>query len=220
LLDVGSGVVGELLRRCSLAELDAAWVTHVHPDHASDLGLLRNAIAYGSGRDGRPLNVFGPPGWRAWFDAAVPDTDATNRSFHPVDVSDRGSYGAGDIEMEAFAMRHSVPTFGCRLSGDGAVIAFSGDSAPCPLMLELAAHADLFLCEAYLSGPLAETSDIVMTPEQAGEAAHAAAVKRLVLTHLHPDADPKGALQRAASTFSGPIEVARPGAKFQIETAV
>jgi ribonuclease BN (tRNA processing enzyme) len=136
--------------------------------------LIRNAIAYGRARGDGRIDVIGPSGWRAWFDAAVPDRDATERAFHCVEVPDRGSFTLGDITMVAFAVRHPVPTIGCRLSAEGVELAFSADSGPCPALLELCARVDLFLCEAFLSGPSAETSNIVMTPEQAGAAAELA----------------------------------------------
>jgi hypothetical protein len=38
----------------------------------------------------------------------------------------------------------------------------------------------------------------------------------LVLTHPHPDADPAIAATRAATEFSGPIDVAAPGRVFEV----
>jgi ribonuclease BN (tRNA processing enzyme) len=216
LIDAGGGTMAQLLRRHSLSELSALWLTHVHADHASDLGLIRNALAYGSARGGRPLDVFGPPGWRHWFDAAVPDQEATQRAFCCREVSDRGAYDVGGLRITAFAMRHSVPTCGCRVQAEGAIFAFSADSGPCPALVELARDVDLFLCEAYLSGPAAETSEIVMTPEEAGSAAAAAGARSLLLTHLHPQAEAGAAAERARSTFSGPVAVASPGATYPI----
>ena len=77
LLDAGAGTLAELLCHRTVAELDAIWISHLHPDHCSDLGLVRNLLAYGPAPAAGPLVVFGPPGWPAWFDAAVPDAAAT-----------------------------------------------------------------------------------------------------------------------------------------------
>lgn len=44
----------------------------------------------------------------------------------------------------------------------------------------------------------------------------AAGVRRLLLTHLHPDADPELAASRAAGEHSGPVEVAQPGQVYDL----
>jgi ribonuclease BN (tRNA processing enzyme) len=109
----------------------------------------------------------------------------------------------GALRLRPFAVAHAVPTFGCRVESSGGVWAYSADSAPCPGLVELARSADLFFCEAFRSTPGAGELTTVMTPEQAGEVAAAAGARWLVLTHLHPDADPSRALSRARSSYPG-----------------
>ncbi len=212
-IDAGAGTLAELLRHCALAAVDALWVSHLHPDHCADLGVVRNALAYGRARDGRPLPVLGPPGWSRWFDAAVPDTEATRTAFDARDLEEGHTALAGGLRITPFAVRHGVPTFGCRVESRRAVLAYSADSAPCDALVDLARDADLFLCEAFLSLSAREPGgfETVMTPEQAGATATAAGARRLLLTHLHPDADPVAAAARARTTYAGPVDVAAPG---------
>lgn len=216
LVDAGAGALAELQRHGSASEIDAVWISHLHPDHCSDLGVLRNLLAYGPGRAGRSLDVWGPPGWRAWFDAAVPDPEATRAVFSPRELGDGCVSEVGALRLRAFAVAHGVPTFGCRVESSGGVWAYSADSAPCPGLIELARSADLFFCEAFRSTAGAGELTTVMTPEQAGEVAATAGARRLVLTHLHPDADPARALSRARSSYPGPVDVAVSGAVYAL----
>jgi len=210
-LDAGAGTLAELLHHVTLRDVDALWISHLHPDHCSDVGPIRNMLAYGHGRDGRSLPVLGPPGWRRWLDLAVPDSTATLAAFETRELRDRGSLRVGGLRPTPFAVSHGIATFGCRAESDRGVLAYSADSGPCRALTELARGADLFLCEAFLSSPGSGESETVMTPEQAGSIATAAGVRSLLLTHLHPGADPATAAARARTTFAGPVAVAAQG---------
>lgn len=214
-LDAGAGTLAELLCHVSPRDVDALWISHLHPDHCSDLGAVRNLLAYGGARDGRPLPVHGPPGWPQWFDAAVPDSRATAAVFEMHELQDRSTVAIGDLRLTPFAVRHGVVTFACRVESDGAVFAYSADSGPCPSLTELCRGADLFACESFRSLPDAGDSDTVMTPEQAAAIAVDGGARSLLLTHLHPAADPDQALARARGTFGGPVAVARQGMVYQ-----
>jgi ribonuclease BN (tRNA processing enzyme) len=175
------------------------------------LGLVRNLLAYGDAGGGHALPVLGPPGWREWFDVAVPDPVATRAAFEMHDLLDRGSLLIGDLRLTPFAVSHGIPTFGCRAESDHGVLAYSSDSGPCDALAELARNADLFVCESFVSLPGASERETVMTPEQAGSIATAANARSLLLTHLHPDADPATTVARARATFGGPVEAAEQG---------
>jgi ribonuclease BN (tRNA processing enzyme) len=215
-LDAGAGTLAELLRHGTLAEVDALWISHLHPDHCSDLGLVRNMLAYGNARGGEALTVLGPPGWRQWFDSAVPDSEATRAAFEARDLHDGDGFLIGDLHLRPFAVEHGIATFGCRAQADRGVLAYSADSAPCDALVDLAHGADLFLCESFRSSPAPGEFTSVMTPEQAGSIAAAARVRSLLLTHLHPDADPTAAAARARTTYAGPVDVARQGTAYPV----
>jgi ribonuclease BN (tRNA processing enzyme) len=215
-LDAGAGTLAELLRHGTLDEVDALWISHLHPDHCSDLGPARNALAYGHARRGRPLTVLGPPGWRQWFDSAVPDSEATRAAFEARDLQDGDGFVVGDLQVTPLAVRHGITTFGCRAESESGVLAYSADSAPCDALVDLARGADLFLCESFRSSSAADEFSSVMTPEQAGSIAAAAHVRSLLLTHLHPDADPIAAAAGARTTYAGPVDVARQGRVYPV----
>jgi ribonuclease BN (tRNA processing enzyme) len=97
------------------------------------------------------------------------------------------------------------------------VLAYSADSAPCDALNRLAKNADLFLCEAsYLDGD-DNPPDLHLTGGEAGEVATKAGVSRLVLTHLVAAWGSEAQVHAAASTvFSGPVEIARAGARYEV----
>jgi ribonuclease BN (tRNA processing enzyme) len=82
-----------------------------------------------------------------------------------------------------------MEAFGFRVEGDR-VLAYSGDSGPCPALGELAHDADLLLCEATLStGALDGPSRGHLAPDEVYAAAAGTHAKRILLTH-RPDERP------------------------------
>jgi ribonuclease BN (tRNA processing enzyme) len=97
------------------------------------------------------------------------------------------------------------------------VLAYSADSGMCDALGRLAAGADVFLCEAsYLDGE-ANPPDLHLTGREAGEVATKAGVGRLLLTHLISAwGSGDGTYRAAAEAFTGPVELVRPGARYEI----
>jgi ribonuclease BN (tRNA processing enzyme) len=206
-LDAGPGTFAELLRHHTIGDLDAIWITHLHPDHCSDLLTVRTFVASTAAR----LPVFGPPGWADRMDAFLGRPGAMAAAFETVELADRVVHPLGPLHLEAVAMHHHVPAFGLRVTADGVTFAYTGDSGPGPAVESLAAGADLLLAEAFLAVAGLAEDPYVSTPEAAAATAGANQVGHLVLTHLHPDADPVLVRQRAAAVFDGRLDLARPG---------
>ena len=76
-------------------------------------------------------------------------------------------------------------TFGLRVAGGGRTLAYSGDSAPSPALVQLARGADLFLCEATLDEPEPGLRGH-LTEEEALAAHRESGAARLVVVH-RPD---------------------------------
>ncbi|MGW0520465.1 MBL fold metallo-hydrolase [Crossiella sp. NPDC003009] len=219
-LDAGTGTLPELLRHTELRALDAVWITHLHTDHCGDLPAAFHALAYGPPR-GAPLPVFGPPGLTSHLLTQLDeDPQELHRFLAITELTDHSAHAVGGLRLTAVAVQHGMPAFGVRAEAGGEVLGYTGDSRSCPAITELAANADLFLCEAFLSAPTSRPFTSVMTPEDAGRHAGEGRARRLVLTHLHPGADPEAARARAAGAYRGPVEVARQGAVFQTSGGV
>jgi ribonuclease BN (tRNA processing enzyme) len=128
-----------------------------------------------------------------------------------------GSFEIGPFSVTVERVNHPVETYGVRLEHAGRVLTYSADTGMCDALGRLAAGADLFLCEAsYLDGP-GNPPDLHLTAREAGEAATKAGVGRLLLTHLISAwGDGEETYRAAAEAFTGPVELVRPGARYEI----
>jgi ribonuclease BN (tRNA processing enzyme) len=212
-LDAGSGTLARLLARCSLAEIDAVWLTHLHPDHWTDLPLAIHALAIGAADRSEPLPVYGVRGWNHTIGADLHWRDGDDAPpYAPGELSDGMSVEVGGMKIRSAAVEHGIETYALRVDAENSSLVYSGDSAPCQPLVALARDVDLFLCAA---GTMT-TSPIHPNPRQAGEMAAAAGARRLLLTHLRPGSDPEQARTMAREAFAGPIDVASEGAEYDL----
>jgi ribonuclease BN (tRNA processing enzyme) len=128
-----------------------------------------------------------------------------------------GSFAIGPFQVTVDRVNHPVETYGMRVEHGGRALAYSADTAPCEALVRLAHGADTFLCEAsYLDG-MDNPPDLHLTGREAGEHAAKAGVGRLLLTHLVAAwGSESSTVEAACSVFTGPVEVVRPGARYQI----
>jgi ribonuclease BN (tRNA processing enzyme) len=182
LLDCGPGVLGRL-RETGLLDVDAIAITHFHLDHWGDLVPWCWLAAYGRERLSRP-RLLVPPGGSAelerfadlWGNEAMFD-----RAFAVEEYLPETPLEAAGFLLEARRVPHfELPAYGFRVTCEGRTLAYSGDSGPGPHLNDLAAGADLFLCEATL-----ERADKEASPRGhlAADEAVAAATGPVLLTH-------------------------------------
>ena len=99
----------------------------------------------------------------------------------------------------------------CRLDLGGVRVVYRGDTRPTARLVEAAQDADLLVHEA--GGLDAHGAEVHRlghsTAGDAGRAAKAAGVARLVLTHLPSEALVEPMLAEARAAFDGPVELAR-----------
>lgn len=100
-------------------------------------------------------------------------------------------------------------------SRPGRKLVISGDTRPCPALIEASAGADLLVHESTFSDDEQERALETRhsTAREAGKVATEAKAKRLVLTHLSSrhDVDFKPLLEQARQEYAGPCEVAFDG---------
>ncbi|HEY8720010.1 MBL fold metallo-hydrolase [Pengzhenrongella sp.] len=225
-LDMGNGALGPLQRYCDPADVDAYAISHLHADHAADLVVLGVYCRYRPSGPSAPVPVHGPEGTSArlaQLAGADPATDVSGQLEVRTWV-DGVAVDVGPLRLEPVAMRHPVPAFGIRVTGPAegdpgrrVTLAYTGDTDVCPGLDTLAADVDLLLSEAgFLEGRDDAVSGVHLTGRRAGEAATTGKVGRLVLTHLPAWNDPDVALAEARGVYTGPIDLARPGAVFHL----
>ncbi|MER6349686.1 MBL fold metallo-hydrolase [Streptomyces sp. NPDC001595] len=212
-VDAGTGTFAELQRHTDPARLSAIWVSHLHADHNADLLAAFYAFAYGGLTPPAPIPVYAPAGCAGRIAAFLgrPDPASLADVFDFRPLSDGHTARHGALRLTSRAVVHDVEAYGLRAEADGSVLAYSGDSGPCPALVGLARGADLFLCEADIDAHR-EGEQVHLTPEDAGAAAREAGVRRLLITHVGPTLSPESATARAAAAFGGVTGTAREGA--------
>lgn len=213
LFDLGSGAFGPLQRVIDPVLLDAVVISHLHPDHFLDVTGLEVFWAYNERQDLPQLPMYGPACLprriRAVMDRAtdVPD-GVTEVPFDYRGLAEGSRIAIGPIEITARRVLHPVESYGFRIEADGEVLAYSGDSDACDALLELAAGADLFLCEAgYIEGRDDRFSGVHLTGRRAGQAAMRAGVRRVALTHIPCWTDPAIPEEEARAVCDLPLTV-------------
>ena len=135
--------------------------------------------------------------------------DMFERTFHLSEYEPKTPFSVGSIEITPTRVPHyRLETYAFRVRSNGAVLTYSGDSAPSDELVEAARDADLFVCEAtLLRGDLDGEPRGHLSLDEAVAAFEAAAAKRLLVTHRPCELPPpKG------------FELAHDGLELEIET--
>lgn len=191
LLDCGaSSPVALKARNVDLNAVDGVILSHLHGDHFGALPFLLLDAQFLNRRD-RPLAIAGPPGTRARLDAALEvlfPRSSKNAWRFPLDVAEI----APGVPVEALGFsivtaevvhQSGAPSTAVRLTRDGKVLSYSGDTEWTDALIPVADGADLFIVECYdysrdLTGH--------MNFERLKQNRPALRAKRIMLTHMNP----------------------------------
>jgi ribonuclease BN (tRNA processing enzyme) len=202
LLDLGNGSFGALQGLLDPASVDAVFLSHLHADHCLDIAPFVVWHRY-SGRSGRGLVPLYAPVAAERRLALAYDVDGDGLT----DVFDFVPVGPGALQLgpfEALLARtaHPVECYAIRLSAGGRSLVYTGDTGPCPRVVELARGADVLLAEAaHPDADPEQPPGLHLTGRQAGEHAAEAGVGRLLITHVPPFVDGAGQVAAARTAF-------------------
>ncbi|MCW2598942.1 MAG: beta-lactamase domain protein [Frankiales bacterium] len=216
-MDLGAGALGNLQRHCDVRDVDAVYISHLHADHCIDLVAYFYARRYHPSGILPRLRVYGPPGMAARIAAAFeePPVDGLEE-IYDFRESGSGTMTIGPFTVTVGVVEHPIECHGLRLEAGGKVLTYSGDSARCDTLVELARDADTFLCEASWPSIPVPPPGIHLTGREAGDHATRAGARRLLLTHLMPFHDPQAMLAEAKETYDGHLELVHPGSTYVI----
>lgn len=223
LMDCGSRAVTELEKEISPLDLDAVIISHYHPDHIADLGVLRHYFQLYPKHLWTPkvLPIYGHKEDEVEFAKLTLPGVSEGRAYDVNGVEHIGSFDITFIKTV-----HPVPCYAFRIveRATGQTLVFTGDTGYFDGLEKFAAGADLFLADVYLYAGN-ENHPAHLTTKEAGQIAKAAGVKSLVLTHT-PPVPPQGisaenhlqVLKEEAQDFAAdvPVDLAEPHKSWQI----
>jgi ribonuclease BN (tRNA processing enzyme) len=209
LVDAGGGSFARFGEaRAKLADLSLIAISHLHPDHVSDLPAL---LWLSEGARQQPLKIAGPsgagpfPGMSVFtsrlFDqstGAFPGLSGTlgqpgrGVRLEVVEVGaavgTRSSVAADSIiQVTALGVPHAnVPSLAYRITIGGRAIVFGSDqNGSSPAFSEFSSGADLLVMHTSISERAPEElARLHAKPSTVGQVAQGAKAKRLVLSHL------------------------------------
>ncbi|QFG21397.1 MBL fold metallo-hydrolase [Actinomadura sp. WMMB 499] len=218
-VDAGSGTLAQLQRHVRLDELDAIWISHLHADHSADLLTTYYALLYADVQRAAPVPLYGPPGIAdrlARFLTNTATRSPVESAFDVHELEDGQQARVGALTVTSRAVAHGMPAFAARFEAEGRSLVYSGDTAPCANLTQLAEGCDVLLCEADSDRVPDGDERVHHTPEDAGDTAGAARAGRLIVTHVGRSLTPRQAVARASARFGGPVDHAAPGAAFPV----
>ncbi|XP_041072870.1 zinc phosphodiesterase ELAC protein 2 isoform X1 [Carcharodon carcharias] len=183
LLDCGEGTFGQLCRHYGndvdtvLCNLSAIFVSHMHADHHTGLiNILveREKALVSQGKVFSPVLLVGPLKIMSWLNQYHNHCQEILRHINIiparqlVEGAEVTKFNAQDfilsllkeLELEKFqtcVVRHCRNAFGCALQHkSGWKIVYSGDTMPCPALVQTGQNANLLIHEATLEDGLEE----------------------------------------------------------------
>ncbi|MEQ6388022.1 MBL fold metallo-hydrolase [Bacillaceae bacterium S4-13-58] len=181
LLDCGSGALAKLQNIISLEELDAVFISHIHPDHIADLYCLEFAMLIQTqlGVRTKPLDVY------------IFSEQATNLPFsfpeifrvHEITRNDRLLVGSFTLTFSE--NKHEIPCCAIKVShSNGKNLVYSADTGYTPQIIDFAKEVDLLLIECSFFKKQQGLVKGHLATYEVGEIAEKANVKQVLLTHF------------------------------------
>ena len=231
LMDCGNGVFSKLRQFRDYTTLDAVVVSHLHADHFLDLIPYAYALTYaprqqpvpvppwpGTDKPARP-RLIAPPGARETFRRVVGawgNEDLIEKAFDLEEYEEDSTPEVGPLRFSFRSVPHFTETFAIKVSNGRGTLAYGADSSPSEALCKFVRDSDLFIVEATLPRPERTGIRGHLTPEEAGEHARAAGVKRVLITHISDELDSTWARDQASKAFGRRVDVAREGAVYEI----
>ncbi|MFT4189043.1 MAG: MBL fold metallo-hydrolase [Aeromicrobium sp.] len=215
-LDMGNGSLGQLHRYIDPRGIDAVALSHLHPDHCIDLVSLVVLAKYHPQGPYDRVKVIAPRGGEEYLAAAggpggEPPLDALTFGVW----EDEPEQQLGPFSIRVAPVKHPVPAFAMRIQAGDSVLVYSGDTGPTEALDELAADADVFLCEASFVESAVNPPDLHLTGKEAGECALKADVGRLLITHIPDWTDADEVESDLRAVYDRAYVMVKPGDSFE-----
>lgn len=181
LIDVGSNAVLALEKHLDPKQLDAVIVTHYHPDHIADMGVLQHVFQLKD--PDKTLPIYGH---------VESDLHGLRESAYTtaVDYTGNEPITIGPFRISFLKTLHPVPCYALEIIEitTGKKLVFTADSGYLADFISFSKDADVLLADTnFFQGQ--EGHKVHMTSYEVGSIAKEANVKKLILTHLPPSGE-------------------------------
>jgi len=216
LIDTGPGCVSTLQDFISFKNISGIFISHLHPDHYSDIFTLRYAL-YTAQKDGHmkpsvPLYLPPRPGK---IYRLIRSTVKAECSVNV--LPSEGELKVGNLQVKFIKTEHPADTRAFRFEHKGKVLVYTSDTLIFDKLVHFSQNADLLLAEATLQDADSNLVNLGhMTARDAGRLGTECGAKKLVLTHLWPEYKREITENEAGKTYHGPVTVARKGLVLEI----
>ena len=199
LFDCGGGTVSRLMQGgFKPSEMRYLFLSHLHIDHCVEY----SSLIFGSYLTGKKdeWNVFGPKGTQAFSDSifnnVYPFARQMARSLRNVEIQinitevPSGNQpveviNTGKWKVSAVGVKHGIDTLAYRVDVHGSSIVISGDTEPCPSLLQIARKATLLIQDCAWPDEMGERPGHCI-PRQVREIVKTAEVSEVILVHMFP----------------------------------
>lgn len=208
LIDCGSAVLSKLQQFIKPANLDACIISHYHPDHNADIGVLQHALLidmYVTGEK-KTLPIYGHNLDQTSFEELTYKDQTIGIAYNPEQLLQIGPFS-----IKFLRTKHSVPCFAFRIEADGKSLVFTADSAYQDAFIEFAKGTDLLLSECNFYGNMDASNAGHMNSYDVAKLAKAAEVKKLILTHLPHFGNLQQLIYEVGEYYKGPVQLAELG---------
>ncbi|XKH49720.1 MBL fold metallo-hydrolase [Chryseomicrobium palamuruense] len=205
IVDCGSAVLSTLLTMKDVHELDAFLISHYHPDHIADVGVLQHAamIHKQLGNLHHPIPIYAH---------AQDSLEFSKLSYKGVttgmELEAYASYSIGPFKVSTCPTVHPVYCLAFRIEVAGKAVVFTADTEWTDALVTFSQGANVLVSESNVYPQYAGKIQGHLTGQQAGLLAAQSGVERLVLTHLPQYGDREILVTEAKKEFSGPVELA------------
>lgn len=213
LVDCGSGVLAAVQNYTKLCELDAVIISHYHPDHIADIGVLQHAAMVGMQLKEwkAPLFIYAHDKDENEFKKLSYKGVTEGQAIKASETLELGPWQVSFCETV-----HPVYCLAMKFTANGQTAVFTADTSWKEELIGFSQGADLLVAESNLYEKYIGIIQGHLSGSQAGELAERAGAKRLLLTHLPQYGELGGILQAAKSSYSGEVEFAVIGKNYEI----
>jgi len=226
LADCGAGTFHGLARAGVAAdEIEGCLITHVHPDHVTDLAPLlfriRNIVKERG--EAKVLPLYGPPGFNAFVDGLrrlhAPFLETPDLTIE-VHEGELGSAEFPTAQVRFEPVPHGIGAIAFSIgTAEGATdrsrVVYTGDTGRSAALVRFARGASLLVIEASYPND-DDPGPFHLTPAGAAAIATEAEIPAMLLVHLNPACDAVDLVEQCGEDYKGRVLVAEDGKSIHV----